>query len=433
MNHSRFGPRFRSGATFLAVLCLGALALALVAAGCGSSSDGTSTTTSSGKSGESTSREPIKVASMLDKTGELEGYGKPMDEAARLAVEDINANGGVLGRELSLEDLDTRSEPARTSTVAREVARDPEVAVVMGGITSAAREAIRPVFDAAQKLYFYSVLYEGGVCDKDTFVNGPTPTQQLGPLLKWAADHGKKKWYVVAANYNFGQISAEWVESFAKQYGAQIVGGPTFFELTVSDFSSEIPKIQSSGANLIVSFLVGPAHLNFYKQWKASGLDKSTVIVSTSFGFGSEQVSLGAGGKGVLTAFPYFEQLNTPASDAFVKAWKDAGYTDTITPGAMATWNAWHLWAEGAEKAQSTDREKVIEALESGVGYDGPEGTVTIDAPSHHAIEPMRLWSDDGKGGFELVEELTPTAEPTFEQSKCNLIDEPETSEQFTP
>ncbi len=412
--------------------------LAALVAGCGGSSgssSGSASTSSSSGGGneEATGGEPIKVASVLDETGELEGYGKPMSQAARLAIESINEEGGVLGREVELENLDTRSDPAQTTTVAREVARNPDISMVMGGITSASREAIRPIFDAAEKLYFYPVLYEGGVCDKDTFIQGDTPSQQLEPLLKWAVEHGKNKWYVLAANYNFGQISAEWVETYAKKFGAEIVGGPEFFELTVSDFSSEIPKIQSSGADLIVSLLVGPAQANFYKQWTASGLNKSTTIVSTSFGLGSEQVVLGKSGKGVLSAFPYFEELNTPTNKEFVKKWKEAGYTDTITPGAIADWNAWHLWAEGVEKAGTPEREKVIEALESGVEYTGPEGTVKVDGPTHHVIEPMRLWEDNGEGGFKLIEELTPTAEPTFEQSKCNLIEEPNTNQQFTP
>jgi branched-chain amino acid transport system substrate-binding protein len=434
MTHPRFRAHRSPVTGAAAVLC--AAALTALAAGCGSSnssgsagSGGGSSTSTAAKSGGP----PIEVASVLDKTGPLVGYGKPMSEATRLAVADINTHGGVLGRKLTLHDLDSRSDPARTTTVARAVSRKPDVAVVVGGITSASREAIRPIFDAAKKLYFYAVLYEGGVCDKNTFVTGPTPSQQLGPLLKWAVDHGKNKWYVVAANYNFGQISADWVKTFAKQYGAKIVGGPTFFDLTVSDFSSEIPKIQSSGADMIVSFLVGPGHLTFYKQWRASGLNKTTTIVSTSFGFGNEQVSLGRQGAGIMTAFPYFEQLDTPASQAFVKAWKAAGYRDTITPGAVATWNAWHLWAAAASKAKSIDRDKVMAALESGVSYDGPEGTASIDPPSHHVIEPMRLWRADGTGGFKLDEELTSTAQPTFEQSKCNLVDNPDTSKQFTP
>ena len=375
----------------------------------------------------------LSVGSILDETGPLNAYGIPMQEATRLAVDDIDKNGGVLGKQLKLNDLDSQSDIAKYTVLARQITSDSSTVVVQGGITSASREAIRPIFDSAQLLYFYNVLYEGGVCDKDTFVTGVTPTQQLEPLLKWAADNGKKKWYVLAANYNYGQISAQWATKLAGQYGATIVGGPTFFDLTVSDFTSELPKIQASGADAIVSFLVGGAHINFYKQWAATGLNKTTTIVSTSFGFGSEQTVLGSAAAGILAAYPYFQQLDSPASTRLKNAWQAAGYKDVVTPGAEATWAGWHLWAEAVNKTGSTDRNKVIATLEKKFTYDSAAGTYTIDPGSHHVLVPMRLWKDDGNGGFQMVSLLNGAAPPTFEQSKCDLVKNPGLNQQFTP
>lgn len=396
------------------------LAVALATAGCSSTID-------AGGTG------PIKVASLVDETGALSGYGLPMDAAAKLAVEDINAHGGVLGRKLELDTIDGQSDVARYTLVARKLAKDPSIAVVQGGVSSASREAIRPIFDAAKKLYFYNLLYEGGVCDRNTFVTGQTPSQQLAPLLKWTADSDLTKWYVLAPDYNYGQISANWVKAFAKQYGATIVGGPTFFDLTNSDFTSQIPKIQASGADAVVSLLVGPAHLNFYKQWSASGLNQTTTIVSPTFGLSGDQTALGAGAKGIMTAYPYFESLDTDASRAFVDMWHKAGRTDAVTPGAVDTWNGWQLWAKAVEAAGSLDSSKVAAALESGLSVDGPSGQVSMDPGSHHTIVPMRLWKADGKGGFELDEQLTDAAPPLFEQEKCDLTNDPSVNEQFTP
>lgn len=396
-----------------------ALALTLNMAGCRNASSD-----SKADSG------PIPVTSILDVTGPLSGYGLAMDKATKLAIDDINASGGVLDRKLKLTDQDTQSDEANYTLLAREAASS-DAAVVMGGITSASREAIRPIFDSAKKLYFYNVLYEGGVCDKNTFVTGETPNQQLEPLLKWAADQRLKKWYVLAANYNYGQISASWVKKFAKENGAEIVGGPDFFDMTVTDFATEVPKIESSGADLIVSLLVGAGHQNFYKQWSATGLNNSTKIVSPSYGLGAEQVALGKDGKGIYDAYPYMPSAE--GDDVLAKAWKKAGLKETITPAAVSTWNAWHLWAAAVEKAGTTDRDKVTKALEDGVSYDGPAGTITYDAKTHHAVLPMTLWRDNGKGVMEKVETLSEKSEPTFEQSKCDLIGDPEQNKQFTP
>lgn len=390
-------------------------------------------TAACGSSAGQAETEPIKVASLVDTTGALNGYGLPMAAAAKLAVEDINSNGGILGRPLELQELDGQSDVARYTVLARQAAQDPDVAVVQGGVSSASREAIRPVFDDAEKLYFYNLFYEGGVCDRNTFVTGETPSQTLDPLLSWAAKNGKKKWYVLAADYNYGQISASWVEALAAQYGATVVGGPTFFDLSTSDFTSQIPKIQASGADAVVSLLVGPAHLNFYKQWAAAGLNRTTTMLAPPFGLSGDQVALGAEGKGIVTAFPYFQDLDTPESAAFRKLWVDSGRTDPITPGAIDTWNGWHIWAAAVEKAGTTDRDAVIEALESGLTVDGPSGPVQMDPGSHHMIHPMRLWEADGTGGFSVLQELTSAAAPTFEQSRCDLTKDPELNEQFTP
>jgi branched-chain amino acid transport system substrate-binding protein len=385
-----------------------------------------------GASGQSGSG-PIKVVSINDATGALNAYGLPMGAAARLAVDDINKHGGLLGRQVELDELDGQSDVARYTVLARQTAQDPDVAVVQGAISSASREAIRPVFDDAEKLYFYPTFYEGGVCDKNTFMTGQTPSQTVEPLLKWAADTGKKKWYVLAADYNYGQISAGWVQRLADKYGATIVGGPTFFDLSNSDFTSQIPKIQASGADAIVSLLVGPAHLNFYKQWAASGLNATTTVLGAGFGLGADQVALGADAKGIVTAFPYFPSLDTPDSRDLRKLWVDSGRTDPLTPGAIDAWNGWHIWAAAVQKAGSTDRDKVIAALESGLSFNGPSGKVEMDPRTHHLIVPMRLWEADGQGGFSMLQELTPAAAPTFEQSKCDLTKDPNTNQQFTP
>lgn len=399
-------------------------AITLLAASC---RGGTNDTQSIGSSGGT-----VEVTSILDVTGPLNGFGLGMQDATRLAVKDINASGGVLGKKLHLNELDSQSDNAKYSVLARQAVADDSV-VVQGGITSASREVIRPIFDQAKLLYFYNILYEGGLCDKNTFSTGEVPTQQLAPLLKWATDQGKKKWYVLAANYNYGQISADWVKKYAKENGAEIVGGPSFFDLATTNFASEMPKIQNSGADLIVSLLVGGAHQSFYKQWSAAGLNKSTTIVSPTFGSAGENMAIGKDSAAIYSAFSYFPAATPASGDKLATAWAAAGYKDALTPAAVATWNGWHLWAEGVKKAGSTDHDKVVKALESGLAFDGPGGTVSIDPGTHQVVMPIKLWVGTKSGYFKQVEVLSDKSEPTFEQSKCDLITNPDTNQQFIP
>lgn len=376
---------------------------------------------------------PIKVGSIVDRTGPLAAIGIPMSNADRLAIADINSSGGVLGRPLELVVADSKSSDEEAALAAQQLADQGEIVVVHGGISSSAREVMRPIFRENEVLYFYNVLYEGGLCDRNTFVTGETPTQQLAPMLKWAMAKGKTKWYVVAADYNFGQISSLWAVELADQLGAEIVGGPRLFPLDQSDFASEMPRIESSGADLVISFLAGLDQLGFYEEWSESGTNESTTLVSTTFGFGEEQFRIGDASAGIIAAYPFFSGLGTTAANAFEGLWQDSGVSSSVTPAAVATWNGWHLWAAAVNAAGSLDRDAVIAALEAGVTYRGPAGRVSIFGGSHHVTTPMRLWQSDGTGEFTELIELSEAAVPEFEEFACNLIANPSVNAQFTP
>ena len=405
---------------------LTAIVLTSTLAGCGLGSNGQTKASDSG---------PINVGFVQDQTGPTSGYGIPMIQATKLAIQDINDNGGVLGRKLKLDFQDGQSDVSRYVTVARKfIAHDPRLAVVMGGLTSSSREAVRPLFGAAKIPYWHSNLYEGGVCDKNFFNVGPTASQAIAPMMKWAADNGKKNIYIVAADYNFGWNSASFTKKYAAENKLNIITKPAFFPLSQSDFSAELPKIRASGADTIVSFLVGSAQTNFYKQWAAAGMNRDTTILSSDFNWGDEQLSLGTAAKGVMSAFPYFPDLDTPASQKFVADWKAAGYGARPAPGAETAWTAWHLWANAVEKAGSTDRDKVTAAIEGGgISYEGPAGKVTMDAATHHAILPMRLIEATGQGTDAQVALLAPAKKPLYEASVCDLVNEPTTNKQFQP
>lgn len=409
--------RLRGAGSALAVAAL------LLTAACGG---GGSSSADDGKG-------PIKVGSILDETGPLNIYGTAMSDATKLAISDINDNGGVLGRDLDLVSYDAQSDNTKYTQFANAAAQKEKVAVLMGGVTSAAREAIRPVVDRTKTLYFYNEQYEGGVCDKNTFNTGVVPSQQLAALIPYAVKNFGKKLYVVAADYNYGQISATWVEKYAKKAGATVVG-TKFVPLESSDFGSIINGIQSAKPDVVVSLLVGGNHIAFYRQFASSGLSKNMNIVSPTFGLGNEQVVLSDEAKGITGAFPYFQEIKSEANTEFVNAWH-AKYGDDysyVTDSAVAVWNGWHLWAAAVKKAGTLDRAKVIKALESGISYDGPGGTVTMDGPSHHIVQNISIGEATSQHSFNVVstQEAVP---PSFEQDVCDLVSKPSTNKQFTP
>lgn len=377
--------------------------------------------------------EPIRVGSILDETGPLNIYGTPMVDATRLAVDHINATGGVLGRPLELVEVDSKSDQNEYINGAERLA-SMDLAVVQGGITSASREAIRPVFDDAEMLYFYNVLYEGGVCDINTFVTGTVPTQQVEPLLRWAVENIGPRVYVIAADYNYGQISADWAETYAPSVGAEILA-TDFFPLDVSEFGTTLSAIQDADPDVIFSFLVGGAHISFYSQFAASGLADEMTIVSTTFGVGNEHIALEpAAQEDLYVAYSYYQELDTPENAAFVAAWQDAYGSDYpyITDLAVDTWDGWHIWAEAVERAGTTDRDAVIAELQKGATFVSPRGLVVMDGPAHHVTVPIRIAVTDGANGFEVIRTYEAVG-PEFEQQQCDLVADPDTNEQFTP
>src|SRR2546425_6616657 len=183
-------------------LALGTIGLAA----CG----GGTTTTNAG---------PVAVGSVLDGTGGLNIYGTVMIDATNFAVDDINKKGGVLGRQLKLTAFDAQSTNDKYVQYADQLMLETKAAVIMGGITSGSREAIRPSIDKNKQLYFYNEQYEGGVCDKYVFATGVVPSQQPSTLVKWTMDNVGKTVYTLAADYNYGHISSDWVKFYLSKNG----------------------------------------------------------------------------------------------------------------------------------------------------------------------------------------------------------------------
>ena len=352
--------------------------------------------------------EDIAVGSILDATGPINIYGLPMIDATKFAVDAINQSGGVLGRKLRLIEADCQSNNQVYAQNAVKLILDDKVSVLMGGITSASREAVRPVVDRYSAVYFYNEQYEGGVCDKLVFCTGVTPAQQLGVLVPWAAKQHGKRFYTLAADYNYGHISADWVKVYLKAAGGEL-SGEEFIPLDVVNFDSVIQRLQSAKPDVVMSLLVGGNHIAFYRQFAAAGLKEKMAIVSATFGLGNEQVVLKPQeAEGIVVIYPYFQELDNAVNKDWVAAWRKrfgANYT-YITDSACTVWNGWHLWAMAVNKANSLDRDKVIAALETGLTFDSPEGHIRLHPKSHHVVHSVHLAKVNDKNGFAIMESL---------------------------
>jgi urea transport system substrate-binding protein len=369
----------------------------------------------------------IKIAGIHDASGGLDIYCTPMINCLTLAVEDINGKGGLLGRKISQINYDTQSNIQLYTQYATEAATKEKVAVVHGGITSASREAIRPLLKRYNTLYFYNTLYEGGVCDRNIFCTGSTPAQTVEKLVPYVQKKWGKKIYTIAADYNYGQITAKWVKKYAQDNGGEVVQ-TDFFPLDVTDFGPTIKKIQAAKPDLVMSALVGAAHISFYSQWAAAGMNKQIPLASTTFG-NEIVITSPEEHNGYIVAFAYLEGIDTPANKKFVEIVHDKYKIPHMTELATMTYHGVYLWANAAKKAGSIDRMKVIEALEQNASFDGPAGKTTIDPQTHHTILDVYIGEAKDKK-FNVLETFS-QQKPADTQAVCDLKKNPNENKQY--
>jgi len=378
----------------------------------------------------SVASDTIKLGSILDTSGIFDAYGKPMDLAMRLAVGEINSSGGLLGKEIEIVAYDTQSDMALYSQYGQQLTRQDKVDVVHGGILSASREAIRQTMYKSNTLYFYNVLYEGGVCDRNIFINGVTPAQQVEALVPYALEKSGPKVYILAADYNYGQITTLWIKKFVQENGGETIAAD-FFPLDVSDFGSTIAKIQAAAPDLVIAPLVGGAHLSFFRQWAASGMKDKIPLASTTVGVGNEhKVLTPEEGNGIMVAYNYSQELDTPANNEFKRKWEDAyGDSRLIHEIAVSHYQGIHTWAEAVRRANSFERDEVIAVLETGLSINGPAGKVTVDPKTHHAILDVHIMEIENQG-MTVIETL-PQRQPIDTQEVCDLEANPNDNTQY--
>jgi branched-chain amino acid transport system substrate-binding protein len=375
--------------------------------------------------------EPIVIASINDLSGGLEASGKPMNDVLHFAIDEMNASGGLLGRQIKVVTYDSQTNMQLYPQYAQQAALRDKVAVVHGAITSASREVMRPVLGKYKVLYFYDMPYEGGVCDRNVFIDGVTPAHNTENLVNYGMKNWGKKVYTLAADYNYGQITTDWVKKYVRDGGGEVLGSE-YFPLDATSFGPTISKIQAAKPDWIMTVLVGGGPITFYRQFHAAGLAGKIPIASTTFGGANDQMVLTPEeSNGIIVCYNYIETLDNPVNKDFLKRFRAKYGADypPINDLTMSSYRGVLLWAEGVRKAGSLDREKVIEALESGISVNGPSGKVTIDPQTHHCIFDVHLAVFKNKV-LQLLETY-PQRQPADTQAVCDLKKNPRDTKQY--
>ena len=377
--------------------------------------------------------DPIKIGLLEDVSGDLAMMGLPKLHGSELAVEEINAKGGIMGRQIMLTHLDPQGDNARYQEFARRLLQRDKVDVLIGGITSASREAIRSIVDRQNALYFYTNQYEGGVCDGNMISVGAVPEQQLSTLLPWMVEKFGKRVYTIAADYNFGHLSAEWGRSILKPIGGQIVG-EEFIPLGTSQFAQTIQNIQNAKPDWLYMLNVGAAQDSFFEQAMAAGLKLPMGSpIKIMLGFEHKRFPPPAL-ENMYASANWFEELDTPAAEAFKKRWHAKFPTEMyINDMGYNAYVAIYMYKMLVESAKSTKKDDIRKVIDKGGAcLDAPEGEICIDPKSQHTSHHMRLISVDAKHQVHVVKDFGVIQPYWLGQVGCDLTKK-DPKEQFSP
>jgi urea ABC transporter substrate-binding protein len=376
---------------------------------------------------------PIKVGLLEDVSGDLAMFGIPKLHGSQLAVEEVNAGGGVLGRPLELIHLDPQGDNARYQEFARRLLQRDKVDVLIGGITSASREAIRPIVDRQKTLYFYTNQYEGGVCDASMISVGAVPEQQLSTLIPWMVEKFGKRVYTVAADYNFGHLSAEWGRSILKPLGGEVVG-EEFIPLGVSQFGQTIENIQRAKPDWLYMLNVGAAQNSFFEQAAAANLNLPMGSpIKIMLGFEHKLFPPPALNR-MYAAANWFEELDTPEANDFKRRWRakfpKETYINDMGYNAYVAVKMYQMLAGRAKSLAKDDIRKVI--AQGDAGIDAPEGHIVIDPKSQHTSHHMRLLGVDEHNAVHVIKDFGTIQPYWLGQVGCDLTKR-DPKEQYTP
>ena len=387
---------------FMAVAVAGALTL--LAAGCGSSDS----SSGSGSSGESASGDTcvdgdtVKLGFLNSTSGPMAISEQTVRDSLILAADEINADGGIMGKQIEYVEEDGASDPPVFAEKINKLLTEDQVAAVFGGWTSASRKAMLPVVEGANGLLFYPVQYEGLEASENIYYTGATTNQQIIPAMDFLKSEGVKTLFLAGSDYVFPRTANKIIKQYAKELGIEIVG-EEYVPLDDDDWTTQVAKIVDAKPDFVFNTINGSSNVGFIKAYYEQGLSPETSpIISVSIAE-EEAPAMGKDVTGQYAAWNYFQSVESPTNEAFIKAFKAKYGEDRPTSDPMeAAYTSLYLYKALVEKADSFAVDD-INAAADGATFDAPEGTVTIDGDNHHIAKTGLIGRINSDNQFDVV------------------------------
>lgn len=358
------------------------------------------------------SGDTIKVGVLHSLSGTMAISETSVRDAEMMAIDEINAKGGVMGKKVVPIQEDGASDWPTFAEKAKKLIQSDKVATVFGCWTSASRKAVLPVFEQLNGLLWYPVQYEGLEASPNIFYTGAAPNQQIVPSIEYLMQQGKKKFFLLGSDYVFPRTANEIIKAQLAAAGGEVLG-EEYTPLGHTDYSTVISKLAAAKPDVVYNTLNGDSNVAFFKQLKDAGFTSDTML-TLSVSVAEEEIR-GIGPEnmlGHLTAWNYFETTDTPENKTFVSAYKAKYGDNRVTDDPIeAGYDAVYLWAAAVDKAKSTDV-AAVKAAAKGISFKAPEGPITINGENQHISKIVRIGRAKADGQFEEIFSTGKPVEP---------------------
>jgi urea transport system substrate-binding protein len=356
------------------------------------------------------SSEPVRVGILHSQTGTMSISEASLRDTELMAIDEINAQGGVLGRQIEAVVEDGRS---RFTDVfprkARKLLVEDKVVAVFGCWTSASRKAVLPIFEQQDGLLFYPVKYEGNESSRNVVYTGAAPNQQFLPAVDWLMEHqggSRKRMYLVGSDCVYSWTANYIITRYLESRGGA-VAAERYTPLGHRDYKEIVEEIRKSEPDVVFSTITGDSNVAFYSELYAQGVTADKIpVMAMSVGEDELRGMRPATVAGHWAAWNYFQSLKTPPNREFVERFQSEHGLDRVTDDPMeAAYLQVYLWKLAAEQAGTFDVDTVREAFRTGIEFDAPGGRVRVDPMTHHTFKRFRLGRIRDDRQFDIVYE----------------------------
>jgi branched-chain amino acid transport system substrate-binding protein len=352
----------------------------------------------------------IKIGVIADQTGPLSAMGCAQANAATLVVDEINAAGGVLGRRLELILEDSATDDAQAAAKAAKLVADDHVDVVLGGIFSSTRQAIKgPAVEEGETLYIYPEQYEGQEYHPLLFCTGAVPAQQVEPLIPWVMQQtGARTFYLPSADYIWPQVMNRKLHEVASANGGEVLG-EEYYPIDYADWAETVERINSSGAHIVFNTTVPPGCFPFLEALCASGFTKRGGRVITTY-WDENLTSLLPPDQieGLYGCIDYYQSVSDPFSQKLLGRYNarfPEGPQFSAGSGSTGIYRGLKLWEAAITETGSLDQAAVVAALDHAKIAEGPGGPAEMVPGQHHVRMNMYI-AQVRDGSLDVVESL---------------------------